>query len=216
MFDFFVKGGPMMYPLAFCSLVGLAIIIDRLIVLHRITGETDRFLVALRQALAKRDIARIVDLCEKDASPASRVLRAGLRKYRKGREAMEKAIEDVGKVEVDAMAKGMLLLSMISRLAPLLGFLGTITGLIKAFEALAAAAGTGNQSAIAGGVSQAMITTAAGLIIAIPIMMLVYYLNGRVNRLVGQMERNANYLLDLIDELQEEEIERVIAGGAEE
>ena len=194
MWEIIVAGGPVMAPIILCSVVAVAIVVERLWTLQRkrvIPRElTDRVwkLVETRtlndghiEALARN-------------SPLGRVLAAGLANRNHGREIMKEVIEDTGRHVVHELERFLNTLGTIAAMSPLLGLLGTVTGMIAAFNAITKA-GVGDPRALSGGIGEALITTAAGLIVAIPALFAYRYLRGVVDALVVDMEKEATRLV---------------------
>ena len=167
MLEIFVKGGPVMWPLLLCSIIALAVIIERAWFLHRARMNIAEFMERINAALASNQLAEATRICEEYRGPLSSIFLAALKKHRRSREEIEKAIESSAGVEVAKMERNLVILATMGKMAPLLGFYGTVTGMIGAFESIAKA-GMGDPGVVAGGIAEALITTAAGLTIAIP------------------------------------------------
>ena len=189
--------GSLMVPILLCSLAALAIVIERLWTLRRkavlppnLVGE-----VLAAYKAGKLNEARVGAL--RDGSPLGRVLAAGLANLRHPRHVMKEAIEDVGRQVVHELERFLNTLGTIAAIAPLLGLLGTVVGMIKVFSTIVEQ-GIGNPGQLAGGISVALITTAAGLSVAIPALMFSRYLRGRVDSLVIGMEEAALELVEVI------------------
>ena len=193
--DFVVKGGIVMAPIGLCSLVMLAILVERLIVLRRrqiVPAGFDAELRALASGDAALDLPRVGALCAKHDSPVARIVAAGARRLGAGGpgEAVEKDMRYAGEQEVVQLRKRLRGLSVITSVAPLLGLLGTIFGMIKAFQTVATSGDAlGRTELLAEGIYEAMITTAAGLIVAIPALVAYHALASRIDRLVREMDR---------------------------
>ena len=189
--DFVVKGGPVMYPIAACSLVGLAVLVERLIVLRRRNVIPPAFLAGLKKALVQsgRERRAGLDYCRKHPSPVARVFAAGIKKLGASPETIEKHISEAGEREVLKLRKNLRLLSVIAAVSPLLGLLGTIFGMIEAFATVASSGeALGKTEMLAGGIYEAMITTAAGLIVAIPALVFYHWLSAKIERLVMDID----------------------------
>ena len=183
------KGGlEFMIPIALCSLIGMTIIIERLFALRKSAVMPKSFMPGLKGVLRDdRSNQRAgLDYCTANASPLSRVVAAGIRKLHKSEEAVERAVEDAGAIEVDKLRRNMHLLFGVSAVAPMLGLLGTVWGMIEAFQ-VASIAGLGKASKLATGIYQALVTTFAGLVVAIPVLILYYYFLGKIDQMVHQM-----------------------------
>ena len=191
--DYYVKGGFTMHPMLACSIIGLIIIIERSIVLHRVKVNTAQVFGAIRGALIKRDVS---------PSPISDPLRAGLLRFGKPAADIEKAMESVALHEISKLERGLWMLATIANVAPLFGFLGTVTGMIKSFASLAEV-GLGNPKAVAAGISEALITTAYGLSIALPVQAAFNYFTSRVSNFALDMETSSAMLMETFAELDD-------------
>lgn len=190
----FARGGPLMYPILACSIIALAIFLERLAFLRRKHLLPARFVRNVTRTWQRGDIDQAWRLCEQHDVPLARILRAGLLKAKEGTQEMERAIEATGSHEAGVVGANLRFLGAISNIAPMLGFLGTVTGLISAFNVIAMH-GTGDPNLLADGVSEALITTEFGLFVGIPALGAYHYLRGRVERLMHEME---GIILDLL------------------
>ena len=200
--DFYTKGGPIMHALLVCSLVGVVFIFERAWALYRAKINTQEFLDRVRTALIKRrNVKEAVTVCEEYQGPIANIMKAGLLKYGRPQDEIERTIETASAHELARLERGLGVLAMILNIAPLLGFLGTVSGMINSFDALARA-GLSNPGLVAQGISQALITTAAGLGVAIPILAAYNYFTTRVGKYVLEMETAANVLLETYAEME--------------
>jgi biopolymer transport protein ExbB len=189
-------GGPVMWFLLAASIIALAVIIERAIALRRARINVNEFLAKIRKALlVNRSVREAVKICEQYRGPVASIMKAGLLKYGQPREDLEKTIENAALYEMGRLERGLVVLATVANVAPLLGFLGTVTGMIRSFDALAEQ-GLSNPAAVASGISEALITTAAGLMIAIPVQMAYNYFVTNVNALVRSMEAAAHVVLE--------------------
>ena len=197
MFEFVKAGGWMMLPILICSVVSMAIVIERFWSLQRrrITPEN---LVAQVWQWSRSGVLdeKRVDTLRK-SSPLGRVLAAGLANRKYEREVMKESIEEVGRHVIYELARYLNTLGTIAAVSPLLGLLGTVIGMIKVFAAITTQ-GVGDASILAGGISEALITTAAGLSVAIPTLMFYRYFRNRVDGLVVAMEQEALKLIEAL------------------
>lgn len=205
--DIFFKGGFIMYPILLSSIIGLAVTIDRFIMLRKAKINVPAFMVRIRGYIKKRDISGAISYCMQEKSPVANIVRKGLKKYKYGHDRVKDAIENAGSQEISKLEKGLSVLASVAGIAPLLGFLGTVTGMIQAFMTIQDLAGAANPSDLAGGIWEALITTAFGLIIGIPAFALYNYFLGAVKKLVGEMETVANDVIDVIQESGKEEVD---------
>ena len=206
LFTYLRQGGPMMIPLILCSLVGLILIIERGIFYYRVKGSTAEIFSGIREWLLTGDLRKSVEICESHDHPVAVTLKSGLLRYGKSRNEIEKAMESVALHELSKLEKGLWILATVANIAPLFGFLGTVTGMIASFEALAEV-GLGNPQAVAGGISEALITTATGLAIALPVQAAYNYFNNRVSLFALDMETSSSMLLETFSEIEESEAE---------
>ncbi|WP_337865824.1 MotA/TolQ/ExbB proton channel family protein [Ignavibacterium sp.] len=207
LFEIFLKGGFIMWLILATSIVGLAVVIDRFLVLRKARINVPAFMVRIRGFIKKKDISGAVSYCMEEKSPVANIVRKGLKKYKYGHDRVKEAIENAGSQEISKLEKGLTILATVSGIAPLLGFLGTVTGMIQAFMTIQDLAGAANPSDLAGGIWEALITTAFGLIVGIPALAFYNYFLSAVKRLVGEMETVANDVVDVIQEGETEETE---------
>lgn len=186
--DLAIRGGPVMIPIAICSLVALALVVERLLSLRRVKVMPPEFIAGIRPALSRGRLAAL-EFCRSHDSPAARVLEAGIRRWDAPSEQVEKRITEAGLRETTLLRKNLRGLVVITAVSPLLGLLGTIFGMITAFRTVAASADAlGKTELLASGIYEAMVTTAAGLIVAIPTLLVYHALAAKVDRLVLDMD----------------------------
>ncbi len=208
MFTLFDKGGPLMYLILLCSVFALAIFLERFIHLYRAGIDTEKFMTNLNNNIRKNKIKDAIELCETMPSPISYIFKKGLLKYDRSREEIKQAIEDAGGHEIPRLEKNLNMLATIVQIAPLLGLLGTVTGMIAAFKVIQAKAALGiavSPGDLAGGIWEALITTAAGLVVAIPAYVAHNYLVSRVNLIVLEMEEKSKEFINLLISGKKEE-----------
>lgn len=187
-FGLFLKGGIFMYPLALSSIAGVAIILERFLALRRSQVIPPDFLPGLRKVFidVREDRDAALDYCKKHDSPISRMVAAGIKRMPRGLMAAEKAIEDAGGNEALKLRRNMRFLYALGSVATLLGLIGTISGMIKAFQ-VAAVAGVGRVDQLSTGIYEAMVNTFGGLAVAIVVTIFYYFFVGRIERLVGEI-----------------------------
>ena len=185
--QWFSRGGLIMYPILACSIIALAVFLERLAFLRRKHLVPDRFVRGVTRAWQRGEFEVAWRLCQQQDMPLARILRAGLRKIKEGPQEVERAIEIAGSHEAGVLEANLRFLGAISNIAPMLGFLGTVIGLITAFNVIALE-GTGDPKLMADGVSEALITTEFGLFVGIPALGAYHYLRGKVDRLLHEME----------------------------
>jgi len=201
--QFYQSGGPVMHALLACSLIGLVFIIERAWSLYRAKINTQEFLDRVRTALLKRrNVKEAVTICEEYGGPIANIMKAGLLKYGRPQEEIERTIEAASGHELSRLERGLAVIATVANIAPLLGFLGTVSGMINSFDALARA-GLSNPGLVAKGISEALITTATGLAVAIPMLVAYNYFTSRVSKFVLEMETSANVLLETYSEMEE-------------
>jgi biopolymer transport protein ExbB len=198
MFDLIVKGGIFMYPIIFCSIVALAVFFEGLWVLRRRHIIPEDFIRNVEDLLKKQKISEAIFLCQSDMSSIAKIFLAGLRSTQKGMWLVKEAIEERGSREATTLEKNVGILSTIANLTPLLGLLGTVSGMIKTFNAISVH-GIGNPAPLAGGIAEALITTATGLCIAIPTLVCYRFLKDKASKLIFEMEENSIRLVELMD-----------------
>lgn len=192
------RGGPVMVPMIALSVVALAIVLNRLWVLWRIRLDTGRFADDLLRRLDADDERGALELCGGVCHPAGRVLAAGIRCRALPPESIERAMEREGEEQIGLLERHMTLLAVIVGIEPMLGFLGTITGLIRAFMSWERLGADITVNALAGGIYEAMITTAAGLIIAIPYYAAYHLISQRIRSQAQETSRVGDRLLDFL------------------
>jgi len=188
LFDMIVSGGPIMIPIALCSVVALAYTVERWVRLNARHLGTNGFAGELLAALEQGGQERGLALCRERPSALARVMQAALSTAGAPFLEREKVVEDAGQREVRRLSANLRPLVVVAMIAPLLGLLGTVWGMIVAFSTIALSDGLGKPEMLAAGISQALITTAAGLAIAIPTQAIYYYLRGRIDRFSRQAE----------------------------
>lgn len=192
-------GGWMMWPLGVALAIGILIILWKLVDLQLKGGKNKKVLREADEQIAAGELDEALELCTESGAPAGNVLSAGLSRYNEGTDRATQAVENAGAIEVAGLEKGLVWLATLSNVAPLLGFLGTVIGMIMAFQAIEIA-GEVEATLVAGGIKVALITTATGLTIAIPINIFHNYFVTKIDRLVIDMEESAQRLIDALHE----------------
>lgn len=192
-------GGWMMWPLGAALAIGILIILWKLVDLQLKGGKNKHVLREADEQIAAGQFDDALELCTESGAPAGNVLSAGLSRYTEGTDRATQAVENAGAIEVAGLEKGLVWLATLSNVAPLLGFLGTVIGMIMAFQAIEIA-GEVEATLVAGGIKVALITTATGLTIAIPINIFHNYFVTKIDRLVIDMEESAQRLIDALHE----------------
>jgi biopolymer transport protein ExbB len=190
-------GGWLMWPIIACSVIAMAIVVDRLWAYRRRKVLPSNLVAQIWQLHQNKQLTSAHIATVRKKSELGRILAAGLMNRTHSREVMKQAIEEEGRQVVHELERYLNTLGTIANISPLLGLLGTVIGMIKVFAAITSA-GVGNPSVLAGGISEALITTAAGLSVAIPALIFHRYLSGRVDRIVVQMEEQALKMVDVM------------------
>ncbi len=198
-YGYVFKGGLFMYPILLCSVVSLAIFFEKLRVLQRRRVIPPDFLVEFEHLLRAEKVGPALELCKKIDVPISRILAGGIKNYGRPREVVKELIEEVGKREAAYLEKYVEGLATIANVATLLGLLGTIAGMIKIFGVIAQQELV-NPSVLAGGISEALYTTGAGLSVAIPTLVFYRIITGKADALILEMEEYCLRMVELIKE----------------
>jgi len=198
--DLLMKGGWLMIPFAFISFITVYIAVERYLTILKAGRIDDKFMPTIRDYVVNGNIEAAKALCRQTDTPVARMIEKGISRIGKPLKNIEVAIENVGKLEVYKMERGLPLLATISGVAPMLGFFGTVTGMIQAFFAMANAGNNIEVGLLAGGIYEAMITTAVGLAIGIPAYFAYNLLVSMVDKAVNRMEAISMEFIDLLQE----------------
>jgi len=188
LYDMVLGGGPLMIPLALCSVIALAFAVERWVRLRSDLLGKGRHATAVLDAVREGGVDGGLEQCERGSTPLERILGAALKYANAPMLEREKAVEDMGNREVRRLSANLQPLVTVAMIAPLLGLLGTVWGMIEAFSSIALHDGLGSPETLASGISQALVTTAAGLAIAIPTQALYYYFKSRIERFARRAE----------------------------
>lgn len=194
--------GFMRWPLALCLILGLIVIAWKFVDLTGKTSKTRKILREVDEVLAQGRIREAIEITRDSNAPAAKILYAGLERHDEGTERVMKAIENQGLIEMSKLESGLVVLATLTNVAPLLGFLGTVIGMIQAFQAIELA-GEVEATLVAGGIKVALLTTAAGLVIAIPVSVGHNYFVARIDSLVIDMEESAQRMIDALHAMKE-------------
>jgi len=197
--ELIIKGGIFIYPIIICSIIALAVFLERLWILRRSRIIPKDFVYNVEELLKKRKISDALFLCQGDTSSIAKIFFAGLRNSGRGMWLVKEAIEDRGSREAVILGKHVAILSTIANLTPLLGLLGTVSGMIKTFNVISVQ-GVGNPAPLAGGIAEALITTASGLCVAIPTLVCYRILKDKANALIFEMEENSIQLVEIMEQ----------------
>ncbi len=198
MIDYMQKGGPLMWLLLFCSVLAGAVFLERVTYLHRAQIRVGEFLRGLSNLLQRRSFAEALGECAATPGPVARVIHAAVLRHDAPRAELKEIVQGAGQLEVPRLERRLGILATLSFVAPLLGLLGTVTGLIEAFVNISTQSGFASSTDIASGIYQSLLTTAAGLVVAIPCAVAYAYLSSRVNTLMHDMERAGIEIVNLI------------------
>jgi biopolymer transport protein ExbB len=191
----FNEGGEYMWPVLISLIIGLAIAFERIITLNRADINTRKFIVNVKGALEEGGVSAAEEICANTRGPVAAVFQAGLLRQDEGIEAVEKAIVSYGSIEMSFLERGLVWLSLFISLAPMFGFLGTVVGMVEAFDAIESA-GDISPSLVAGGIKVALLTTVFGLITAIILQFFYNYVVSKIDRIVIDMEEASIELID--------------------
>ena len=197
----FEAGGGFMWPILVCLVLGLAFSFERFWTLSRAKVNTKDFIVKVRRALDEGGVEQAKEVCGNTRGPVASVFHAGLLRADEGLEAAEKAIIAYGGIEMSFLERGMIWISTFITIAPMLGFTGTVQGMIQAFDAIKEAAQI-SPAIVAEGISVALLTTLFGLVVAMILQVFYNYFISRIDRLVGDMEESSVELIDALYELK--------------
>lgn len=195
MVQYFIDGGAFMWPILFALLFGLAFAFERAYSLVLSSIDSSKLFEDVSSAMQGGKVQQAVDLCSDTRGPVAGVFHAALSRYDRGLEEVEKAMENAGSLEMAFLEKNMIWLNTVITVAPMIGFTGTVVGMISAFDAIKAANDI-SPAVVAGGISQALLTTAFGLIVAMIIQFFQNFFVSRIDQLILDMEENSVKLLD--------------------
>lgn len=198
MIDLFVRGGVFMYPILLCSVIALAIFLERLWVMRRSQVLPEAFIRDVEALLRQHKVSEALYLCQGHASSIARVFLGGLKNTGRGMWLVKEGIEEMGSREAVVLEKHVGVLATIANLTPLLGLLGTVSGMIKTFNVISIQ-GVGNPAPLAGGIAEALVTTASGLCVAIPTLVGYRILKDRTENLVFEMEEHSMEVIEILE-----------------
>ena len=198
--DLIFKGGFMMIPITLLSLVAVYVFVERVRTIKQATANPDQFMGQIKDLVLKGDVSAAKMICQQSDTPMSRMIDKGLQKLGSSLKTIEVSIENVGKIEIYRLEKNLSLLATISGAAPMLGFLGTVMGMISAFMAIAQEEGAVSPKLLSSGIYEAMVTTAAGLLVGIIAYLGYNYLVTRMQKVVHGMEYSSIEFIELLQE----------------
>ena len=200
LWDLACKGGIIMIPLLLLSLLSIYIFVERLQVIRRAAREDNSFMERIKDYIHEGNIDSALKLCKKTNTPYSRLIAKGISRLGRPMNDVLVAIENVGNIEIAKLEKGFPWLATTAAGAPMLGFLGTVTGMVRAFYNMASAGNNADTSTLSGGIYEALVTTVAGLIVGIIALFAYNYLVSRVDGVMNQLESKTMEFMDLLNE----------------
>lgn len=201
MWDMLQKGGPMMYLIILSSVLAFGVVIERVYNLNRARIDANKFMDDIINVLKRNKIIEAIEKCNATAGPIAHIIKAGILKHDRPKAEIKEAVDEAAQLEIPRLEKHLPVLATIAHIAPLLGLLGTVTGMIKSFQVIqykASSAIPVNPGDLAGGIWEALLATLAGLAVAIPTYVAYNYLVSQVDSLVYDMERSAMDLVNLL------------------
>ncbi len=201
MWDMIQKGGPMMYLIMLLSVVSFGVVIERIYNLAKARIDADKFMDDITNVIKRNKIIEAIEMCNTTPGPIAHIVKAGILKHDRSKPEIREALDEAAELEIPRLEKHLPILATISHIAPLLGLLGTVGGMVKAFQVIqvkAIAMAPVNPGDLAGGIWESLLATLAGLSVAIPTYVAYNYLVSQVNGLIYDMERSASDLLSLL------------------
>lgn len=195
-----MAGGPLMIPLVICSVIAIYIFVERLLTVNRANVSSDSFMGKIKELVVRGDINGAKVLCAQYDTPVARMIEKGVSRIGSPLKNIEASIENVGKIEVFRLEKNLSVLATIAGAAPMIGFLGTVIGMVSAFIAIAQEEGSVSPKLLADGIYTAMVTTVAGLIVGIIAYLGYNFLVTRVSKVIHRMEYSSIEFIDLLQE----------------
>ncbi len=199
MIDMLVKGGLLLYPIGLCSIIALAVFLERLYSLQRSRIVPLPFVQRIADLARENRAEDALLLCDEASTPIANILAAGLRKAKYDRQRVREAVEEVGKVEAAGLERYIEIIGTCSSISPLLGLLGTVTGMIRVFQGVAEY-GLGDPGFFASGIWEALVTTGVGLAVAIPAFIFYKIIQGKADGLLVELEMHSSRIVDLLTE----------------
>ncbi|OGW84439.1 MAG: hypothetical protein A2987_02425 [Omnitrophica bacterium RIFCSPLOWO2_01_FULL_45_10] len=195
------KGGPMMYLIILTSVLAFGVVIERIYHLNRARIDANRFMEDLSGILKRNKIIEAIEMCNQTPGPVSHIVKSGILKHDRTRSEIKEAVSETAQLEIPRLERHLPILATIAHIAPLLGLLGTVTGMIKSFQVIqqkALSMMPVNPGDLAGGIWEALLATLAGLAVAIPTYVAHNYLVNQVDGLIHDMERSATDLVNIL------------------
>ena len=203
MIDYMQKGGPLMWLILLCSVLAGAVFLERATYFRRITIRVGEFMRGLSNLIQNRRFAEAQMECASSPAPVTRVIHAAILRHQSSRGELKDIVQEAGQLEVPRLERRLGILATIAFVSPMIGLLGTVVGLIESFVTVSSQSGFAGATDIASGIYQSLLTTAGGLVVAIPCAVGYSYLSARVNALMHDMERAGIEIVNLISESRE-------------
>jgi len=201
--ELIIAAGPVIWPIIFCSVAAFAVILERLSYFRSIQMDNQQFLGNILEQIKRHQIKEALQLCDKARHPLAHILKAGILKYDRPHSQIKEAMDNASLYEVPKLEKNLPALATIAHIAPLLGLLGTAAGMARCFQMITSKSSALNIVSLAdlsGGIWEALLTTIAGLVVAIPAYVAYNYLVSQVDKAVLEMEKSAGELINFLDE----------------
>src|SRR3989442_3921433 len=200
MIDYIQKGGLLMWPILFCSIIAIAVFAERLFYFHRATIHVGEFLQGLSNLVQRRNFAEALHECAGTPGPVARVIHAAIIRHQAPRAELREIVQEAGQLEVPKLERFLGVLATLAYLTPLIGLLGTVAGMIDAFDTISSNGGYATVTELSRGVYKSLLTTAAGLVVATPTFVAYSYLSSRVNTMLHDMERAGIEIVHMLTE----------------
>ena len=200
LWDLCLRGGPLMIVLALLSLVCIYIFVERAIVINRAAREDDTFMKRIRDYIHEGEIESAFNLCKKTGTPYARLIAKGISRIGRPVNDILAAVENTGNIESASLSKGLPWLATTAAGAPMLGFLGTVVGMVQAFYAIASEGNSANIATFSSGIYTALVTTVAGLVVGVIALFAYNYLVARINSVMNMLESKSMEFMDLLNE----------------
>lgn len=200
MIDYIQKGGFLMWPILICSIISIGVFAERLFFLHRASIHVGEFLKGLSNLIRRRNFAEALHESAGTPGPAARVIHAAILRHDAPRAELREIVQEAGQLEVPKLERFLGVLATLAFLTPLLGLLGTVTGMIDAFSTIASNGGYATVTELSTGIYKSLLTTAAGLVVAAPTFVAYSYLSSRVNAMMHDMERAGIEIVHMLTE----------------
>ncbi|MDP3804836.1 MAG: MotA/TolQ/ExbB proton channel family protein [Candidatus Omnitrophota bacterium] len=200
------RGGPMVYLIILASTLAFGVVIERVYHLNRARIDSNKFMDEVTNILKRNKIIEAIEMCNATPGPIAHIVKAGILKHDRSKPEIKESVEEAAQLEIPRLERHLPVLATIAHITPLLGLLGTVTGMIKSFQVIqqkALAAAPVNPGDLAGGIWEALLATVAGLAVAIPTYVAYNYLTNQVDTLVYDMETSATDLVNLLSSKRE-------------